>query len=84
MLEARRDQRDPQRVEAARHPDAAGNAGLGGERLLEARDGRAVHERARVDEPGEILEEIRRERGVCPAEIHEWHGRRTRLDMSQA
>ena len=30
-LEARRDQRDTQRVEAARHPDAACNAGLGGE-----------------------------------------------------
>ena len=78
-LEARRDQRETQRVEAARHADAAGNAGLGGERLLEARDGGAVDERARVDEPGEVLEELRRERGVCPAEVHERHGRGTRL-----
>ena len=66
-LEARRDQRDTQRVEAARHPDAACNAGLGGESLLEARDRRAVHERARLHQLRKVLEDLGRQRCMCPA-----------------
>ena len=33
---------------------------------------------------GEILEEIRRERGVCPAEVHERHRRGTRLHSGRS
>ena len=70
-LEARRDQRDTQRVQAAGHPHAACNAGLGGESFLEARDRGSAHERARLHQLRKVLEDLGRQRCMCPGEVHE-------------
>ena len=50
-LQPGRDQGQAQRVETARYADASGALAVGGERLLEGADGRAVGEGIRIDQP---------------------------------
>ena len=59
-LEVRRKQRQAQRIQAARDSDSMGGSAVGGERVLELRDLRAVDERPIVDDLGEPSEDVAR------------------------
>ena len=77
-LDARREQPEPKRVEPAREADAVRGATVGGERALELRDLRPVRERARLEQLGDLLEELIAERRRTWAEVEEGHAERRR------
>ena len=71
LLQAETDQREPQRIEPARDPDAVSRAAVRGERLLERRHLRAVRECARAEEALHVLEHVGRDARVDGAEVEE-------------
>ncbi len=68
-LEAARDEGETERVQAAREADAGSAPAVGGERVLEHCDRRAVREGIRVDQLAELLEELGLQRVVGGAQV---------------
>ena len=73
-LERQRDQREAERVEPARDPDAVGRAGVRRERRLERGDRRPVRERARLEQLGDVAEHLVGDRRVNAREVEERDG----------
>jgi len=65
------DERQPQRVEATREPDAALGTAVGSELGFEGRHRRPVRERARVDQLRDVSQQFRLDRRVRRTEIEE-------------